>query len=109
MAGQGFKIDYEKLQQISQIFQQQAQNAEDTLNLLKSHSEQLRNTWSGVAADKYQAEMEQSVYPRLKKLADNLQQVSTQVGKLSTGNRGFEDMAKGVFREIQIAPYWTRL
>ncbi len=106
MAGQGYKIDYDLLQQISQIFQEQSQNVEDTLNLLKSNSEQLKNSWAGVAALKYQGEMEE-LYRRLKKLADNLQQVSTQVNKLSTGNRSFEDQAKQVFREFQNHPYWA--
>ena len=63
--------DSEQLQQIAAMFNEEASMVEEVIQYLQSKYEPLRGgEWQGEAAEKFFAQMEDEVFPKLRKMVD---------------------------------------
>lgn len=75
MPGEVLSFDSDQLDQIAQMFAQEANMVEQVSNYLRSKYEPLRNgDWEGEGAEKFFDVMESEIFPKLKKLQDYFEQ-----------------------------------
>ena len=83
MSAPRFRGDYDALNQIAQVFAQEADACRQTLRAVKSAKEVLANgDWIGQGATAYYQEMDSSILPTLQRLTaalDNASQVTTKI------------------------------
>jgi len=70
-------VNYEELEQISKLFDQQFDRTEDLVKTIRACMEQLQSGgWIGLGAESFYAEMEELVFPGLDRLCQAFQMAS---------------------------------
>ena len=77
-----FQADADRLQHVSTLFHQSAQLADEAMQDLQWHANQLQNAWIGQGATAFYTELEQRILPFLKSLSDALLASNSQVNTL---------------------------
>lgn len=94
------RCEYDKLAKIAQVFGNAAENLRNTYTQLRENKELLQDgDWIGLGADKFYAEMDQSILPacqRLHKALEAAQSITTQIHQVL---KTAEDDAAAVFRQ----------
>jgi len=101
-----FHIEYDKLEQVAQAFQQQAQCMEDVLKQLQQAKSRLDQSWSGDAYNQFNEEMLQTIFPKITKFQNALTQAGQLITKLADQNRTYENTAKGLIPQAQMVAYF---
>ena len=96
------KCDYDAMQGISKQFLTDQNDISNLLNQTKSKVETLHgNLWMGEAADKFFAEMENTVLPSLSRLVNALGRASEVTLKVSDTIRQADEETKTFFSNLQ--------
>lgn len=92
------RADYNQLNQIANVFNQQSDAIQGMTNNLKSCVEQLRGRdWVGKGADKFINEWDSSVLPTLTRLQRALSQASSTTKKIAQVWKQAEEQSSGCF------------
>jgi WXG100 family type VII secretion target len=93
------QADYEQLEQVANLFQQQADQTEELLRALQSRTESLENGgWMGKAANDFSVEMNDLVFPAVGRLQTALLEGSQVTKKVIQTFKDADEETKGFFR-----------
>lgn len=93
------EANYEDLEGIANVFDQQLQRVEQLLQTVRGGMGQLESGgWIGVGADKFYAEMNELLLPAVQRLIQALEHASQATKQVAATFEGAEDEAGGLFR-----------
>jgi WXG100 family type VII secretion target len=95
------KLNYDDMNAIVGKFRSEAQEIDSLLKQTKGKVESLHNNqWVGQGADKFFGEMEQSVLPATRRLADALNHAGDVAQKIADTIRRFDEETKSFFNNL---------
>jgi WXG100 family type VII secretion target len=93
------EVDYEELENISRMFAQEGQRAEQLFAKIRACVGELESGgWIGAGADKFYAEMNELVNPGLQRLIQALDEATDTTKKVATTFSNAEEEAGSMFR-----------
>lgn len=93
------EVNYGDLQRVSSGFGEGAETVEQMIQRIKAAVEQLRSTWEGRGSEAFQKEMEELVFPGLKKLQTALGQAAQTTNQVANIFQQAESEASGIFNQ----------
>lgn len=93
------EANYEDLERISGVFGDSSEAVEGMINKIKTAYENLRDTWEGRGADAFFKEMEELVFPGLKKLDAAMDNASAVTKAVAQALQNAENEASGLFNQ----------
>jgi WXG100 family type VII secretion target len=97
--GEKIEVSYEDLARIASAFANGAQSVEQMLQAIRQGVDNLHSTWEGRGADSFFREMDDMVYPGMKKLDDGLNQANQVCSQLAGIFQQAETEASGLFNK----------
>ncbi len=97
--GEKIEVSYEDLVRIASAFTNGAQSIEQMLQSIRQGVDNLHSTWEGRGADAFFREMDDLVFPGMKKLDDGLNQAGQVCNQLSGIFQQAESEASGLFNK----------
>lgn len=94
------EADYDVLEQVSRRFTQQGDEIQQTLQTIRSHMNQLQNSWQGRGSEAFFAEMQDEVVPATERLRNALEEAGTVVKQISETLSQAEEDAGNSFRVV---------
>src|SRR5574341_536432 len=100
MTASRVRADYDELQEIAQAFARQSEAVRQSYGVVLQAKDTLQGgDWVGKGADKFYQEMNSSILPSLKRLAQALERASETTKKISQIMKQAEQDASHVFKE----------
>lgn len=99
MSNEIVRVDHEALEQVTGKFQTHAQATSETVNALQRSYEPLKNGgWIGQGASAFYAEMDEKIFPAMRRLAAALEQAGKTTAEIRALMRSAEEDASAHFR-----------
>jgi len=94
-------VNYDQLESIGKMFEQESQAVEGYYRQLRSKSDELHGGgWIGRGADKFHDEMTHEVLPAMARLSDALRQASATIKMVCNIFNAAEEETQGYFRAL---------
>ncbi|MCU0499095.1 MAG: WXG100 family type VII secretion target [Anaerolineae bacterium] len=97
------QIHYEQLLEIQTILGSQAESLNQFFTQFRNYADQLSAHWEGEGANEFYQKLEESLYPRLKRLCAAFEQAQKGVGQIVEIYQTAEDQALDLFQFSTIA------
>lgn len=95
--GEKIEVSYDDLQRIATSFNNGSQSVDGMIQSIQQAVDNLRATWEGRGADAFFKEMEEMIFPGLKKLSSALDQAAATSTQVSGLFQQAESEASGLF------------